>query len=372
MVLLTSTAVSAAISGFIVCAFTFLLFLSGYVLQQRSVRSLQEALRQPPEPRPTPTLPPQFASPSDLPHNDDSKEVEEVIVNLGGQREVVTVIQPEAADEPSTIGLLQTPDPSHGGLSLAPTSSPLETTSPIDSLAYILTLPLPEDLCSAALFARQQRHSSSLIHSPAIIFLYPSTWETSPSPLHIAALTLLRDIQSEYSLTYHPVEISSIWSGFSINSQLLGELQRNRWDFDRILYLKSPGMVMDSSTLDQTLQLSNIRKSWAPVTASAGHDPEMLLWSRTKGLMMPRGDTRKLVVSAVTKHADHHAQEMEVEMRAKSAAYVLFDEEELDHRRNEKEWYGGLFEKFERERSSICKGRGLLPGDQDKVDLRRI
>ncbi len=38
--------------------FTFLLFLSGYVVQQRTVRSLQAALH--PPPMPTPTLPVYF------------------------------------------------------------------------------------------------------------------------------------------------------------------------------------------------------------------------------------------------------------------------------------------------------------------------
>jgi hypothetical protein len=189
--------------------------------------------------------------------------------------------------------------------------------------------------------------------------------------LHIAALTVLRDIQEEYSLIYHPVDISTVWNGVGINSQLLGELQRNRWNYDRVLYLKSPGMAIDSSALDHALAFSNLKNSWAPVSASAGHDPHMLFWSRNKGLMMPRGDMRRLTVSATTSHSDHHKGEMDIEARAKNAGYVLFEEEELDHRRKEKEWYGGLFEKFERERSNICKGRGLLPEDRDRAELRR-
>ena len=130
-------------------------------------------------------------------------------------------------------------------------------------------------------------------------------------------------------------------------------------------------MVTNTLALDKALAKSNLRDAWAPISASTGHDPEMLFWSRKKGLMMPRGETRRLTLSATTDHASHHATELDLEVLARSAAYVLFDEEGLDHRRNEKEWYGGLFEKFERERSSICKGRGLLHGEQDKIDLRR-
>lgn len=87
--------------------------------------------------------------------------------------------------------------------------------------------------------------------------------------------------------------------------------------------------------------------------------------------MMPRGDMRGLTVSALTSHTNHHAAEMDIEVLSKTAAYVVFDEDELKHRRKEKEWYGGLFEKFDRELSGLCKGKGLLDGDQDKLDLRR-
>jgi hypothetical protein len=356
MVLLSSSAVSAAISGGVICAFTFLLFLSGYVLQQRTVRSLQEALRQPPEPlRPIPSHLPRLTNVDVGISRNSNDEIEEIIVGVDTPLEAEQEKDSVAEEASKSVS----PDPSQF------------VTENFDSLAYILSLPEPEDLCSAALFARQQRESSSLPRKPAIVFLYPSVWETSPSPVHVAALTFLRDIQEDFDLVYHPVEISTVWSGVGINSQLLGELQRNRWNYDRALYLKTPGMAMDLFILDQTLRQSQVKKAWAPITASAGHDPDMLFWSRKKGLMMPRGEMRRLTVSAVTSHSNHHAAEMDVEVQAKSAAYVLFDDGELDHRRTEKEWYGGLFELFERERSGICKGRGLLPGERDKVDLRK-
>jgi hypothetical protein len=362
MVLLTSSAVSVAISGFIICAFTFLLFLSGYVLQQRTVRSLQEALRQPPEPRPIPSLPAQFRKGDRVGHEDEIDEVV-VVVDSGSQDQNVIVQSAVlGASGVEAMDFLEATNPG---------TQATGRLQKQESLGYILTVPDPEDLCSAALFAQQQRQSSALTNKASIVFLYPSTWETSPSALHISALTFLRDIQDEYGLIYHPVDISAIWSGVGTNSQLLGELQRNRWDFDRILYLKSPGMVRDMSAIESALQHSSTKKSWTPVTASAGSDPELLFWSRKKGLMMPRGEMRKLTLSATTSHADHHAAEMDVEALAQQAAYVVFDDEELDHRRTEREWYGGLFSRFERDLATVCKGRGLLEGDRDKVDLRR-
>ena len=168
------------------------------MLQQRTVRSLQEALRQPPESKPIPTLPPQFAIPDELLGDDNSQRVERVTV--GSYEEQESGKDVISVDGSSVIDVASTPD-----------QNPLPTGSPrpqanlqAESLAYILTLHEPSDLCSAAMFARQQRSSSTLPSRPAMIWLYPSSWETSPSPLHIAALTFLRDIQEEYSLLYHP------------------------------------------------------------------------------------------------------------------------------------------------------------------------
>ncbi|KAK6072707.1 hypothetical protein SCUP234_02895 [Seiridium cupressi] len=54
MVLLTSSQVSVAISSVIVVLFTTALFLSGYVIQQRTLRDLRKAIR--PDPRPSPRI----------------------------------------------------------------------------------------------------------------------------------------------------------------------------------------------------------------------------------------------------------------------------------------------------------------------------
>ena len=271
MVLLTSSAISVAISGAIISAFTFLLFLSGYVLQQRTVRSLQEALRQPPEPKPTPTLPPQFANPEKLFADDGAQWTEGISVSNQAEGALEEVIiassdeehfsqQTQLATHLLLWGASPTLDVLHASEAVPrfttspPNRATLQTT---EHLAYILTLSEPSDLCSAALFARQQRSASTLSRRPAIILLYPSTWESSPSSSHIAALTFLRDIQDTYSLIYHPVEINAVWSGVGVNSQLLNELQRNRWDYDRFLYLRSPGMVMDTLALDRALAKSS-------------------------------------------------------------------------------------------------------------------
>ncbi|KAI0130213.1 hypothetical protein BJ170DRAFT_619191 [Xylariales sp. AK1849] len=54
MVLLTSSQASVAISSGIVVLFTLALFLSGYAIQQRTLRDLRKAIR--PDPRPSPKI----------------------------------------------------------------------------------------------------------------------------------------------------------------------------------------------------------------------------------------------------------------------------------------------------------------------------
>jgi hypothetical protein len=372
MVLLTSSAVSVAISGGIICIFTFLLFLSGYVLQQQSVRSLQEALRRPPEPKPTPTLPAKFQNLDNVTNTVLPKQIEQIVVAaVEGLQEPVKTDQ---GDKPATrAGDEEEGKTRHEEDHETSTSSMMDRPEShmTESLAYILSLPNPSDICSAVLFAKWQRQFTGLQSLPTIMFLYPTTWETMPTPKHISALTLMRDVQDEYSLTYLPVDINSARAGVAVNAQLLGELQRRRWDFDRAMYLKSPGLALDTTALDRALAMSSVRTSWAPLSASAGQDPELLLYSRRKGLMMARGDMRSLTVSAVTSHEDRDAKEIDADAAAKNAAYVLFDKEDLGHRRKEKQWHGGVFERFERERSNVCNDRGLLHDDEDKLDLRR-
>ena len=380
MVLLTSSAVSAVISAGVICIFTFLLFLSGYVLQQQTVRSLQEALRRPPEPKPVPTLPAAFQTQDNVGGVALPEEIKQVVV--GGSQAVqqakdrvskvivevdTTAAASEQKGEDATASDIPDFNP---GTSQSAVAAALES-QPTESLAYILSLPNPSDLCSAVLFAKWQRQYTALQRNPTIMILYPTTWETSPTPLHMSALTFMREIQDEHSLTYHPVNIDSVWAGVGLNAHLLGELQRIRWDFDRAMYLKSPGLAVDTGALDRALAISNIKTSWAPLSASTGQDPEMLLYSRKKGLMMARGDMRQLTATILTSYAEHNVNGMEVEGVAQNAAYVLFAEDEFENRRTEKEWYGETFERFERERRNICKDRGLLTGDEDKLDLRR-
>ncbi|RMD42693.1 hypothetical protein DV735_g2461, partial [Chaetothyriales sp. CBS 134920] len=376
MVLLTSSAVSGIIFAAVVSVFTFLLFLSGYILQQQTVRSLQESLRRPPEPKPVPTLPAAFANLEAEADEDISNLLESTVGRFDGDERR---IQPDTVVVISGGSANDIPDGQGTGFSVD-SVQPERTAQHQDqvrqNLAYILSVPDPLDICSVLLFAKKQRQQSHLRTKPTIMVLYPTTWESSAVSAHISALTLMRDLQEELSLTYHPVTISSGWSRPSLTSQLLGELQRLRWDYDRALYLRSPGLAVDIDSIDRALASSSIKKSWSRLAASAGHDPEMLLYARSKGLMMARGDMRGLTASVDV--SDSNRQQMD-DQGSDAAAYVLFDNEQLEHALADADrdhdgldsTSSTLADRFINERRHICGGRGLLPGEADRAELRK-
>lgn len=385
MVLLTSSAISVVISSTVVCTFTFLLFLSGYVLQQQTVRSLQEALHRPPELKPSVTLPRKFWRAEEDVSEHDTDETAERIIEVvqtspesieerilesvqiqqshGGEQvvQLFDVIEP---DTPAT----RTQESSKNAVSNALESAPTSTQEV--RLAYVLAISSPRQICSALLFFRWQRQFG--LQTPSLALLYPSSWEVDPSnPEYKTALDLMRDAQDANHLELHPVEINAVWAGITIENQLLAGLQRNwmRWGFDRSIYLRSPGLALDISSLDAALSRSSLKKSWVPLSSAPQDIPSVLLMSAEKNMIMvPRGAMRGLTVDARTgDHEHHHSKEMEIEARLASqkASYVIFDERELEHRRGEKEWYGGVFERFERGQREVCAGTPFVAGDSD-------
>lgn len=336
MVLITASTVSALISAGIISIFTFLLFLAGYVLQQQSVNSLRAAIRQPPPSPPKPTLPPQFRA--------DSEDAQQVTVNDNNETEINDQIAEFVAGRIDGVVIAAEPTP------------------PQDRLAYILGLSRPSDLCSAALFA--QTLSLSTTSTERLVLLYPSSWETAITNLHMAALTFMRSLHDTYPIIYHPVEFVKGWEKASVHSHLLGEMQRTPWQFDRMLYLKTPGFVVDADQVEAALKISSVKKMWTPMTGAVGDNPDLLLWEKKRGLLMPRGPMRDLVKgmrTEIIRADDGSAAEDESVSRR---AYAVFDtklerskEDEVSLRYSE-----GL--------RLVCKGRGLLPDDEDRVNLK--
>ncbi|KAJ9613156.1 hypothetical protein H2200_003097 [Cladophialophora chaetospira] len=328
MVLLTPSTVSAMISGSVVCLFTFLLFLSGYVLQQQSVRSIQEAIRRPPEPKPVPTLPARFR------HVDDVNETVGVVLEQPGAGFVDGIQVPVLA-------------PSGGkGTRKDPTPR---------NLAYFFALEEPRHLCSALLFAKHHRSTSRLAKDPSIVLLYPSTWESDSSSLYTSTLNFMRDVQELYDLIYHPVNIHRGWGDRAL---LLGELQHGNWGYDQALYLRSPGVLLDTQALDSLLASADTRQSWAPLNPSSGNNPEVLL-KTNRGWQSPRGLTRKLVLSSSVNSAQAEEDQESTRESREEAAYILLDGPPSDEE-NVAGWYSDLKKEFDKGIASVCEASGLL------------
>lgn len=376
MVLLTASTISAGISGAVICLFTFLLFLSGYALQQKSVRSLQEALAAPIEVRVRvqPTLPPQFRHTSEeneLTSGQDANITSDELVNPGNEVQIFLDGQPtDPVKKPSPKDLWRayileaSNDPESSDLAQA---EPLEPARPLlGRYAYVLILVEPADLCSALVFAKSARDNS---HIPEIqlnlVFIYPSDWETTANPIYSDALRLLLQAEHKHSVLLHPAPISKVWAGIDAESQLLSELARNPWPYDRVMYLRSPGILLDQVRLDNTLinsyaQPSSLKTGWtklrAPTKRGAAIHPDMLLFAQGKGLMIPVGDQEM----ALTARANSDQALAELTSSMLDPGYLLFDKQDVESSSGDLATYSSLLTYFNGQRSSACEGTNLL------------
>ena len=362
MVLITASTVSALLSAGIVSIFTFLLFLAGYVLQQQSVNSLREAIRQPPPP-------PVVAAKATLPEKSRNGGSD----SENGEHQVVVDREGNETDIDSQIAQFLANGNTAEDANTVSTPSNI-TPPPAEPLAYALALTTPSDLCSASLFA------SSLDLTPAsperLILLYPSTWETSLTPHHISALQFMRNLHDTYPIIFHPVEIRKGFKGASVTSHLLGEFQRTKWGFGRVLYLKGPGVVVDGRRLRGMVRSESgrggaeMRRGWTEMTGEVGEDPEVLLCERRRGLLMPRGEMRGLVGREIVGGAGEKVDGSEPAVglgQREEKAYVVFGSEDATEGSSGK---SELQLAFEDRLQMACRGKGLLAGEEDRAELR--
>jgi hypothetical protein len=209
MVLLTHSTVSVILSTGVVSIFTFLLFLSGYALQQQSVRTIQHVIRPPEHPK-------VYKRSQDLQSDSD----------LGAELEETS--QEQAKVTPGVEG----------------------------NYAYLQLLsdPDPSNICSAILFFKQLSINDSAIHDR--LFMYPSYWDTMTlsKPVSIA-LSLLRAASLKYNIWLLPIDMSAATSaGYTAtDTKLLRLGQIQFMQYDGVLYLQTPGLLLDSAKLDSML-----------------------------------------------------------------------------------------------------------------------
>ena len=412
MVLLTSSSISVAISSGVVFLFTFLLFLSGYVVQQQTVRSLQVALH--PPPIPTSTLPAYFqkthaserTGTANLTNAMGTVDVQERREDLQETQELgfktITKYNPVATSlapskDETEVQLPASNEHEHQHVTEALSAVPSTTQSAITDdnmdileerpiviapsepdlahhpptrLAYAQLLSNPSQICSALLFFKLQMDYGDTDISRVI--LYPSLWEDdTSSDAFSSALALMRLFKDDYNIVYQPIRVENSSEERDIERDLVVHLATNNGKYDRMMYLRSPGLALNIAALDSALEASKtnslLSRNWAVASAEPSTAPSILLIS-DHGIHTPRGSNRRLTAEAFTSHADHLGNEMDVEVAAQRAAYVHFAEGELEHRRTEKEWYGGIFETYERGRAEICRGSSF---DGERTELRR-
>lgn len=260
MVLLTSSTISLALSTSIICTFTFLLFLSGYILQQQTVRGLQEALRAPPPPKPTPTLP------ENLRHVKTEDEYEKQSTYEGYDPE-------EELDGSITDGVGKQfghPPGSSGHQNVLSSSESGEEYTRGNKQAYIqlLSNPDPSELCSAILLFKTLEEADGSIISDRLL-LYPSSWDSDPpSPDMEAAMSMLHAPAGGVEIDRIPVDIPGGLPSHLVEEDLRESSLSLLKQYRSILYLQSPGMVVDVKHLDhifhsKTLELSSSASDWA-------------------------------------------------------------------------------------------------------------
>ncbi|PLB37963.1 uncharacterized protein BDW47DRAFT_33359 [Aspergillus candidus] len=220
MVLLTSSTVSVILSTGIICTFTILLFLSGYILQQQSVRSIQHALR-PPDPLS------EHGSPRS-PFKRSSPLLERGVVLPG-----------TPSDQQDEYQQDNTP-PSTGNY----------------AYLQLLSTPDPSDICSAILFFKTLSTNNTAIQDR--LFMYPQEWEDQAhqqSKPVSTALSMLRSASLTYGIWLLPIDMTAATSkGYSSTDTILMRLGQIQFmNYDSVLYLQTPGLVLDTAKLDAVL-----------------------------------------------------------------------------------------------------------------------
>ncbi|KAL4788639.1 hypothetical protein BJX76DRAFT_2081 [Aspergillus varians] len=211
MVLLTHSTVSIIVSTGVVSIFTFLLFLSGYALQQQSVRTIQHVIRPPEHPKTA------YKRSQDLLSDINSE------THLQDELpQVQPKISPGAEGNYAYLQLLSDPDPSN--------------------------------ICSAILFFKQLSTNGSAIQDR--LFMYPSDWDTMRASKPVSmALSLLRAASLKYDIWLLPIDMTAATSsGYTAtDTKLLRLGQIQFMQYDGVLYLQTPGLLLDSAKLDSML-----------------------------------------------------------------------------------------------------------------------
>ena len=341
MVLLTSSTVSVIISTGVICTFTFLLFLSGYVLQQQSVRSIQHAIRPPPPPDPV------------AGHGLAGSPYQGAGQELLSDR----VVDKHKRDA----------------------TSPQATTG---NFAYLqlLSTPDPSNICSAILFFKHLAANGTAVQDR--LFMYPREWDLMPTkeltePVS-TALSLLRTASLEYGIWLLPIDMTLATSeGYTpTDTKLLRLGQIQFMQYDSVLYVQTPGLLLDTGKLDAMLLSRPLplrhdksrpdsfnNEAWVPMPLRADRDaslpPVYLITvnSVENGHIEARGHIPNTAVpgfgSLVTGPGDLQSPEEDGFNSDEQPGYVYFEQDNDGH----VQWaHNPLFGSWRVGQNAVCEG----------------
>ncbi|EEH33078.1 hypothetical protein PAAG_04131 [Paracoccidioides lutzii Pb01] len=236
MVLIASSTISVIISSSVISLFTALLFLSGYVLQQQTVRHIQASI-----------------SPDSAYHlagrqyalSGGSPAAAYVIVNRG--KEAFSTPDAVLADDSRGRGdgegeeMGETSRNEQGGKYGQRYSH---------TYVQIISKPSVSCICSSLLFFKILSSNSDIETDK--VFLYPQSWDLhSPSRGISNAISLLRQYQNKYDIIMHAINTSDPNYRSPSNTRLLSRASHKLTHYKKIFYIRSPGMLLDSSKLNQ-------------------------------------------------------------------------------------------------------------------------
>ncbi|KAF2736201.1 hypothetical protein EJ04DRAFT_511199 [Polyplosphaeria fusca] len=228
--ILTQSQVSAVFSAGIVFVFTVVLFLSGYVLQQRTVHSLQAAIR--------PRLPKPLPAPKPIqPPTLDVKWARPIGAHPEGDEKLQHFMAEQALDW--------------------------------SRLGYVQVVREPLELCSAVMLLADLHK----MRSPAKrILLFPRAWlrqmEDETAVDMYTTRRLLKTAVRMHGVTLMPMETIVDGADESLASSYSLASLYSLTTYERLVYLQQPGSLVDPSALDSLLAFSRSEPMAAyPATA---------------------------------------------------------------------------------------------------------
>lgn len=346
MVLISSSTISVAISSSIIGVFTLLLFLSGFILQQRSVRELQAVLRPPDLPK--------------INHWPPQAKAQYVQKLRNDARHADLHTKPEDEDE----------DPKKGksarlfGDANQRSAAVHHPTPSQRAFLQVLTRPSASDICSSILLFNTLASNSSL--ELENVLLYPRSWDFNPPMKSItSALEVLRATSAEHNVALRAMNTKGERGRVPSEMELLKDASASLVQYERIMYLRAPGLLVDVEKIDDLFTSLDTTESqedggrsdgsqlWTQTqistTAGAVLPPALLVTLQSPPSGQERGATHVLRPAAQDVFVDDALASYE---KNRHPAYVHFRREFGNRREKENVYYRN----WKQELKSVCHG----------------